>query len=177
MWIGEGWQSAMYLKYPYDLVFWYQKYVDKIVKANKHDRVLMLGGGGFSYPQHFVVYHKGTIDVVEISPEVIDTAKTQFGLDRTLRLYGGINVICEDARAYLERTEEKYDIVIVDAFIGRKAIHIEPEALKRVLNEGGLVITNITEPIEQRPDVLCDHATIKMFENGGVNVIAEWRKP
>jgi spermidine synthase len=55
-----------------------------------------------------------TIDVVEIDPGVIDAAKKYFGLRETSR----VRFIEADGRVFLKRSQELYDLIILDAFHG-----------------------------------------------------------
>lgn len=81
--------------------------------------VLFVGGGGFSGPKHFLnTYQNVSVDVVEIDPVVIDVAKKYFNVSGNnnnddnprLRIYN------EDARDFLSKSNQKYDIIILDAF-------------------------------------------------------------
>ena len=48
---------------------------------------------------------------VEIDPAVVDLAKTYFDLERER-----LNIVTMDGRAFLNTTDERYDIIIVDAY-------------------------------------------------------------
>ena len=78
-------------------------------------RVLMLGLGAGSiavYLQRFVP--DAAIDVVELDPGVIEVAKKYFGLRETPNFH----LIEGDARMFLNRHPEPYDLILVDAFTG-----------------------------------------------------------
>lgn len=78
------------------------------------EKVLFVGGGGFSGPKYFLkTYPNITVDVVEIDPVVIDVAKKYFDVDASnprLKIYN------EDARDFLSRTNQEYDIIVLDAY-------------------------------------------------------------
>ena len=77
------------------------------------DRVLFVGGGGFTGPRVFLdTYPNVTVDVVEIDPEVVDVAKEYFRVEEGARL----NVHTMDARQYLQQTDETYDLIVLDAY-------------------------------------------------------------
>jgi spermidine synthase len=76
------------------------------------DRVLFVGGGGFSGPKRFATEYDATIDVVEIDPEVISVAREYFRLDE----YDDINVYAGDGRQYLRDTNHTYDLIVLDAY-------------------------------------------------------------
>ncbi|MEA2943365.1 MAG: hypothetical protein QOD09_3894 [Bradyrhizobium sp.] len=82
-----------------------------------HDirRVLVLGLGAGSiavYLQRFVP--DAAIDAVELDPGVIEVAKKYFGLRETAKFH----MIPGDARMFLNRHPEPYDLIFVDAFTG-----------------------------------------------------------
>jgi len=74
---------------------------------------LVLGGGAYTIPREVHKLNPDMqIDVVEIEPLLYDLAIEYFDLPMTDKI---INHPM-DVRAYLARTEEKYDVVFVDAF-------------------------------------------------------------
>jgi spermidine synthase len=76
-------------------------------------RVLVLGLGGGALPARMLRdYPDVTVDAVEIDPVVVDVAERFFALpdDERLRVY------TEDARRYVQRTGERYDVVVVDCY-------------------------------------------------------------
>jgi spermidine synthase len=78
-------------------------------------RVLVLGLGAGSIPaylQRFVP--DAVIDAVELDPGVIEVAKKYFGLRET----GSFHMIASDARMFLNRHTEPYDLIFVDTFTG-----------------------------------------------------------
>jgi predicted membrane-bound spermidine synthase len=78
-------------------------------------RVLVLGLGGGSIPIYLHRFIPGaTIDVVEIDPGIIATAKKFFGVRETSRL----RFYESDGRVFLNRHTEPYDIIMVDVFTG-----------------------------------------------------------
>ncbi|MDY6774751.1 MAG: fused MFS/spermidine synthase [Halobacteria archaeon] len=80
---------------------------------NNTKRVLFIGGGGFTGPKAFVsTYDDIQVDVVEIDPAVIRTAKTYFGVNDSDRL----NIYNQPGREYLSETQKTYDLIVVDAY-------------------------------------------------------------
>jgi spermidine synthase len=77
------------------------------------DRVLFVGGGGFSGPKRFVEEYDATVDVVEIDPEVIDVAKRYFAVNES---HPRLNVYRGDGRRYLRETDRTYDLIVMDAY-------------------------------------------------------------
>jgi spermidine synthase len=77
------------------------------------DRVLFVGGGGFSGPKRFVEEYDATVDVVEIDPEVIEVAERYFAVDRS---HERLNVHQGDGRRFLRETNHTYDLIVLDAY-------------------------------------------------------------
>lgn len=76
-------------------------------------KVLVIGLGGGVLPKRiWHDYEHVLVDVVEIDPEVVEVARTYFGLPDDERL----RVVVGDGRAYLGTTRERYDIIVVDAY-------------------------------------------------------------
>jgi spermidine synthase len=81
------------------------------------------------------------VTVVELEPRVGKVARAYFGLPDSVRL------IYEDARTYLNRATEHYDLVFLDVFAGENVpwYLTTVEAISRikgVLNPGGRLIVN-----------------------------------
>ena len=136
-----GKMGAKYLRY-YDLF----EYFNKDAKST-----LLIGGAAYTYPIHYLQkYNDKTIDVVEIDDKMTQIAVEQFGLninDRRLKTYS------QDGRSYLNYSKNKYDTILMDAFKGTNAPFelTTYEALtnaKSMLNENGVVITNIISALE-----------------------------
>lgn len=148
--INDEYSSMRSLEHD-DLVAPYTRYyrlgghfVPKLKKA------LMLGGAAYSYPQDFLRhYPDGAMDVVEIDPGVTALARKYFGLADDPRL----RIFHEDARTFLNRNREKYDVVFSDTF---RSSSIPPhltteEAMGRVydsLSDDGAFIGNTISSVE-----------------------------
>ncbi|WP_135829167.1 spermidine synthase [Halorussus halobius] len=109
------------------------------------DRVLFVGGGGFTGPKHFVSeYENVTVDVAEIDPEVIDAAERYFGVEESERL----NIHNEGGRQFLEDTDHEYDLVVLDAYKRDKVpFQLTTEEFMRLvddrLSEEGMLMANV----------------------------------
>lgn len=76
------------------------------------DRALILGlAGGTAARQITAAYPAVVIDGVEIDGVIADVGRKYFGLDQP-----NINVIIDDGRFYMRRTDQTYDIIGVDAY-------------------------------------------------------------
>ncbi|MGO9646236.1 MAG: spermidine synthase [Candidatus Bathyarchaeia archaeon] len=144
-------QSAMDLMDPNQTVFPYTDYFHFGVLLNpKIERVLFIGGGGFTGPEKFLRdYPNVNVDVVEIDPQVIWVAEHYFGVDPSnprLHIYN------DDGRLFLRRTNQKYDVVVIDAFSsGYVPFHLMTEEffreVKNHLTSKGSVILNLVSGI------------------------------
>ncbi|MBP1747570.1 MAG: Spermine synthase [Deltaproteobacteria bacterium] len=143
-------QSAMYL-HDGELVFRYTKYFRLAKHFNPNiNTALMIGGCGYSYPKDFLKeFLNSTMDVVEIDPGMTKIARKYFALHDNARL----KIFHEDARTFLNRTENKYDVIYGDAFNSFNSVPFQlatREAvgkMYRALNNDGLVIQNIISAI------------------------------
>jgi spermidine synthase len=76
-------------------------------------RVAILGNaGGTTARAMGVFYPRARVDGVELDPDVTAVGRRYFGLDDNPRL----RVITADARPFLRRTRERYDLIVVDAY-------------------------------------------------------------
>jgi spermidine synthase len=108
--------SAMDLEDPRRHVFEYTRYFHLpflfVDDPDEIDRVLFVGGGGFTGPKRFVSEYDVTVDVAEIDPVVVDTAKEYFGVEESPRL----RIHTEGGRQYLRDTDRTYDLIVLDAY-------------------------------------------------------------
>jgi spermidine synthase len=75
--------------------------------------VAILGNaGGTTARAYGVFYPSARIDGVELDPAVTAAARRYMGLGRIRRL----QVVTADARPFLERTHERFDLILVDAY-------------------------------------------------------------
>lgn len=109
-----GFQSGTYTTGDKDLVFGYtRKLAEVVAAAPQKDRIAILGGGAFTLPEYLGhKYPNSRIDVIEIDPKLPQIAKQYFRYQQP----GNVHVIAQDARAYLQKTDTKYDIILVDVY-------------------------------------------------------------
>lgn len=177
--VGGGYQSATYLgdRWAEPALAYYRAF-DRMFEAEdggsggadgaaatggfRIRRVLMLGGGGCSYPRHLLVARGGvSIDVVERDPAIAAIAHRLFFVDRLERLLAErgeqdrFRLIIDDALAYLRACARSYDAIINDVYVGTAAVPglngAEAARLaKSRLVPGGLYLSNaVAEPSEE----------------------------
>lgn len=146
---GAVLQSCMRRGRPTELVFPYlRSMLAGMALHPSPRRVLVVGLGGGSLTramQRSFPYVRQTI--VEIDPEVVQVCREFFGLVPTLTTQ--VEVV--DARTFLGRTREVYDVIFLDAY-GPDAIphHLSTVEFFRLvrsrLRPGGVVASNIWGP-------------------------------
>ncbi|WP_252698264.1 spermidine synthase [Natronosalvus vescus] len=148
MYLDGARHSATDLEDPDRNVFTYTRYFHLTMlladDPNDVDRVLFIGGGGYTGPQHFEEYYDVTIDVVEIDHEVTAAAERYFGLEQSdnLRAHEG------DGRQFLYNSDEQYDVIVLDAF-KRDQVPFEMTTLEFMslvddsLSDDGILLANV----------------------------------
>jgi predicted membrane-bound spermidine synthase len=142
----RGTQSGIYINQPDRLLFWYTQQMARVVeRAGSRDAILVLGGGTFTLPQYLArTYPESRVDVVEIDPELVEVARDHF-------MYTdppNIRLIFDDARAFLNRSTDRYDVVLVDVY-GDTEVPFSlvtkeyGERIRAVTKPGGVVAANM----------------------------------
>jgi len=115
--------------------------------------VAILGNaGGTTARAMGVFYPRAQIEGVELDPAVSEVGRRYFGLDDNPRL----KVITADARPFLRRTDERYDLILVDAYRPPYVpFYLATQeffrlARSRLLPGGALVINLATVPDDHR---------------------------
>lgn len=143
---GNRWspQSGVALDDNPELLFDYNQRFLEMVMSRPPKKLLVIGGGAFMLPiAVFERFANITIDVVEIDPLLVQLSKDFFNLpdDERMRIH------VEDGAAFVANTNERYDMIILDAFTGYTIPHhlLEREAIeyyKRRLTKDGVVALN-----------------------------------
>ena len=154
--VGGVFESATYLgERRFEPTFAYYRAFDRLFEAfAQPNRVLMIGGGGYAYPKHFVASQPhGVMDVVEIDPAITRIAHEHFFLGELVERFrtretGRLHLIAADGRAYLEECPHRYEAIINDSFSGGEATSslVDAEGLAAVkarLTPDGLYLVNV----------------------------------
>jgi spermidine synthase len=140
--------SAMYRDDPDRYVFDYTRYFHLPYlfadDPDQIDRVLFVGGGGFSGPKRFVAEYDATVDVVEIDPEVVRVAREYFGVEESEQL----NIHVGDGRQFIQETDHEYDLIVMDAYKKDQVpFHLTTqeffELTESKLSEDGILFANV----------------------------------
>jgi len=145
-------QTSVYLDGKKEPVPGYLDYFDLAKVFNPHTNfALMIGGGGYSYPQEFLDKNPNArLDVVEIDPKLTEVAKKYFGLEDNTRLV----IHHTDGRNYINKVDKKYDVIFLDVFSGDSSIpfHLTTiETIRRlyeILNPQGAIYMNTISSLE-----------------------------
>jgi spermidine synthase len=142
----NSFQSAMSKDDPFATVFEYADYLHLALAYNPDaKRILFIGLGGGSAPKRFWRdYPELELQAVELDPDVVKAAYDYFQLPRSPRL----RVASEDGRRWLQRHEERWDAIIIDAFYADSIpFHLATaefmQLLRDRLAQGGVVVTNM----------------------------------
>lgn len=125
-------------------------------------RVLIVGLGGGAMVR-FLTHHEPhvSIDAIEIDPAVVRIADEYFGV----RTGGNVRVHTADAVAFIESTVERYDLIMMDAFLrpssetdatgvpARLKTHAFLARLKQTLTPDGVVAFNVNEHATMAGDI------------------------
>ncbi|MBI5217130.1 MAG: fused MFS/spermidine synthase [Ignavibacteriae bacterium] len=126
---------------------------------------LVIGLGGGSLVKQYD-YHSWQVDAVEIDPVVISMAEKYFGLSRS-----EANLFEMDGRQFLQSTQKKYDVIMLDAF-GSSSIpfHLCTNEAYQLLSSrlvpNGILAVNIETKGWDDPIISTFTATLKsVFQN------------
>lgn len=146
----KGRQSAMYLDDTTELALPYTRFYRLVEHYRPTMKsMLVLGGGGFSFPKYALDHYPGVaIDVVELDAGITALARSHFELKDDPRL----KIIEEDARTFLwslQKNSTRYDVILCDVFTSHYSIPfhlVTVEAvnlMKTALTPGGVVLVNL----------------------------------
>lgn len=150
--LDNYWQSGLDLSEPRRTVFPYADYMH-LPLALRPDatRVLMVGLGGGTVPKRFHEdYGRLRVDVVELDPAVVAMAREYFAVPaEDVRMH----IVAEDGRLFISRTPERYDVVLLDAFlIDTIPFHLATReffgTIRSRLRPGGVLGSNVIGALE-----------------------------
>ncbi len=165
-------QSGMYLADPFDSPFLYAAYMHLgLLFRPQATRVLMVGLGGGSVQKRFWRdYPQMTIDVAELDPKVVEVAHRYFAVREDPRL----RITVQDGRLFLRKTDQKYDLILVDAYFAESIpFHLTTSEFVHLahtrLAPGGIIVSNLIGALEG-PQSALFRAMYKTFatEFGGL---------
>lgn len=124
-------------------------------------RVMVMGGGGYSLPKYLAAFVPAArVDVVEIDPAITRLARERFFLDECLERTGAeregrLRLVTGDAWEFVRGTAEPYDVIVNDAFSGKRPLgplttDEGARVIREHLVEGGVYLANVRCACEGR---------------------------
>ena len=150
MYFDRTLQSAMTLKDPTALRLVYSRYTSiGLTFRPDAKKMLLVGLGGGSIPKKLnKEFPNLEIDAIELDPEVIRIAKDHFNVKehKNLRLHA------QDGRLFLARTQQQYDIIMLDAyFTDAMPFHLATkqffELAQKKLAPNGVIVANLISAV------------------------------
>ncbi len=145
-------QSAMEIDDPFATVFQYTDYLQLgLAYAPSTRRVLFIGlGGGSAVKRMWRDFPALRLHAVEIDPEVVRVAHRWFALPRDSPR---LEVTAEDGRRFLQTHDQRWDMIVVDAYFADSIpFHLATaqffELVRSRLSPGGVVVANVIGAIE-----------------------------
>ena len=142
----SSFQSGMWLADPFKTRFRYTDYLDLgIAHHPAAEDVLFIGLGGGSAPKRFWRdFPRLQLQVVELDGDVVDAAYRWFELPRD----PGLAVDVDDGRRWLNRHEQRWDVIVIDAFYADSIpFHLATseflQLVRQRLAPGGVVVVNV----------------------------------
>ncbi len=149
--LDNYWQSALDRERPRRTVFAYVDYLHlPLIFVPEPRRVTMVGLGGGTVPARYVADYPGVVmEVAEIDPQVVATARQYFDVRQSDRL----KIASRDGRLHLRQSRGGYDIILTDAYlIDTIPFHLATREFfglaRSRLAPGGVVASNIIGALE-----------------------------
>lgn len=151
---SNSYQSLSYMdnEKVFEIYDSYPKLYDILSNLGAVNSVLVLGGGGFSYPKYYISHYSDkTMDVIEINSKLIDISFKYLYLDRLFAEHDPnhkrLNIYCTDAYDFIIKTNRKYDGVFIDLYVDNEPLDIIFEErfiynIKRILNKDKFLSIN-----------------------------------
>lgn len=122
--------------------------------AGRGVRVMVMGGGGYSLPKYLAAFVPAAqTDVVEVDPAITAIAREFFFLDECLEKTGAekngrLRLVNDDAWAFVRAATEPYDVIVNDAFSGKRPLGPLTSAegarvVRSRLAENGVYLANV----------------------------------
>lgn len=176
--VNGKYQSVSYVQdsLKYRLVCVYHRYFAQIVdiaglQGGLEGRALVIGGGGYSFPKWLVSECPNLrTTVVEIDPKITQIARDHFFLNDLIRDYdaestGRLSLVTDDGWGYLQHSDQRFDLIVNDAFGGRKPLgplktDEGARAVRDHLTEKGVYLANVIAPLQGRGREVLDESLV-----------------
>ncbi len=148
-------QSGLALDDDPELLFDYNQRFLEIALSIRPQSVLVIGGGAFTFPKALVErFGEAKVDVVEIDELLPELGRKYFDLPNSPNM----KIITEDGRSYIDRSQSKYDLIVVDAFaeydIPKTLMSVQATAqYARLLSREGILALNVISTYFGKPSI------------------------
>jgi spermidine synthase len=120
----------------------YSKYFEiPLIYNPEHKKALMIGLAGGAVARELVKKYNLEMDVVEIEPKMLELAKEYFYWNNEATVY------IDDGRHFVQNSNEKYDIIIIDIGLVFPAWHLYTteafQEYEKHLNDDGILVINL----------------------------------
>lgn len=186
LYVGSAFQSVTYLSDELrDLpcCVYHRTMSNIIAREAPTGRILVMGGGGFSLPRNLVArLARANVEAVEIDPKVIELARAHFFLNESeTGADGRLATIQADAWSHIKEAEEPYDVIVNDAFSGKRPLGpVSTEEGARTicahLSPSGIFLSNVMSPLEGRKSQVLDD-TVRAFAHVFAHVYVVPERP
>ena len=146
-------QSQERASTPFTDNYWDALFVLPSLSPAPKPKVLILGFAvGTAARGMIELRPEGALDVtgVELDPAVLDLGRRYFSV---ARLEPRMRLVVEDARAFLERSREQYDFILLDCYANQRYIptHLVTQEFFTLVREhlapGGFLVANVNAPV------------------------------
>ncbi|MCQ2973266.1 MAG: polyamine aminopropyltransferase [Bacteroidales bacterium] len=146
-------------------------------KASKTENILILGGGDGLAAREIFKYNVKNLTLVDLDSEIIKVCsenKDIVELNKNSLTDPRIHIINEDAYQFLQETNLKFDVIIVDLpdpnseILNKLYTNIFYRLCKNVLETSGMMVVQSTSPYYAANSFWCINKTI---ESEGFNVL------
>jgi len=125
----------------------YVKYFEiPFIYNPEHKKALMVGLAGGAVARELVKKYNLEMDVVEIEPKMLDLARKYFYWNDEATVY------FDDGRHFVQNSDKKYDIIIIDIGLVFPAWHLYTleafQEYEKHLNDDGMLVINLVSAKE-----------------------------
>lgn len=119
-------------------------------------RAVVVGGGGYSFPKWLVAHcPRLHTTVVEVDPKITEIAREHFFLDELIKTFPHVafDTVNADGWQWLRDSQQRFDLIVNDAFSGRKPLGPlgtteGARLIHQRLREQGVYLANVIAPLE-----------------------------
>lgn len=141
-----------------------------MAKAEKKDKVLVLGGGDGLAVRELLKYEDTRITLVDLDKEIVELSKTNAQiakLNANSLSNKRVNIVIGDGYSFLEKNKEKFDVIIVDfpdpnnETLNKLYTNVFYRLCSNSLTDDGIMAVQSTSPYYATKAFWCINKTIE----------------